>query len=301
VDVVPERADEVASQFGVRALTDYRQLPRYGVQCASVVTDTVTHAEIAGWLLEHGIDVLVEKPFAQSVADAERLIGIAARNGRILQVGHLERFNPAFRAMKEVLTEPRFFEARRITPFTGRGSDVGVTLDLMIHDIDIIAHLAGRPLVKVEAIGVPVMTNTIDIANARLTFEGGAVANVTASRAAFTNERTLRVFQPDVYISLDYGKRKLKIYRRLQLRDEKGFQRLEVSEHDVEERDALQDEIVSFLTCVETRVEPEVGARDGLRALELAGLINSKVEEAAREFHQVREFPAPAPLRAGNE
>lgn len=278
VDRLPERARETAARFGCQGVTDYRELSRLGVRCASVAAHTAAHYEIAKWLLENGIDVLIEKPMATTTADARELIAIAAQRGRILQVGHLERFNPAFRAMERLLTRPRFFEARRIAPFAARGHDVDVALDLMIHDIDIIAHLVGRPLIKLEAVGVPVLTNTADIANARLTFEGGAVANVTASRAAFKSERTLRIFQPNVYISLDYGLKKLKMYSRTV--EEGAAPRLNVIEHEVEERDALRDEITSFLTAVETRQRPLVSGEDGLRAIELVERIQQAFAES---------------------
>ncbi len=275
VDVREARAQEIAEKFGCKALTDYRQLLQLGVQCVSLASDTSVHFEVALWLLENGIDVLVEKPIAVTADEARVLILAAEANGRLLQVGHLERFNPAFRAVERVLTEPRFFEARRIAPFTGRGSDVDVVLDLMIHDIDIIAHLVGKPLLKVDAIGTPVLTDTIDIANARLTFEGGAVANVTASRVAFKSERTLRIFQPDVYISLDFGQKKIKIYEKseepgaIQLPGSGDLPKIKVTEQPVEERDALFDEIESFIDCVATRSKPLVSGVDGMRALEM--------------------------------
>lgn len=286
VDRSEQRAHDLAARLGCRALTDFRQLPELGVQCVSIAADTAAHYEIGMWLLQRGVDVLVEKPMATSTREGRDLIETALRNGRILQVGHLERFNPAFRAMESMLTEPRFFEARRIAPFVGRGHDVDVALDLMIHDIDIIAHLVRRPLIRLEAVGVPVLTKSVDIANARLTFEGGAVANVTASRAAFKSERTLRIFQPDVYISLDYGQKKLKIYSRTPSAPGavpgSPLAQIGVQEHAVEERDALADEIDSFLDCVATRQPPVVSGHDGLRALELVERIQEAFAESAR-------------------
>lgn len=270
VDLDSDRAKRVAKAVKANALTDYRQLPSLGVQCASVVTDTSRHFEVASWLIENGIDVLVEKPITSTVEEARILIEKAKEHDRILQVGHLERFNPAFQAVKELLTRPRFFEVRRIAPFSGRGADVDVIRDLMIHDIDIVAHLVGKPIAHIEALGIPVLTGSIDIANARVTFEDGAIANFTASRAAFKSERTIRMFQPNVYISLDFGNKKLKMYSRAGQKDEKGYPQIKVVEKAVEERDALDDEIRSFLHCVETRSRPEVSGEDGLLALELA-------------------------------
>lgn len=295
VDIQLERAAELAQKFGAAATNDYRRLPELGVRCASVVSDTSSHFEIAKWLLQNGIDVLVEKPITVTIAEAEELISVSKAENRILQVGHLERFNPAFRRMTQVLTKPLFFEARRIAQFTGRGSDVDVVRDLMIHDIDIIAHLVKRPLKRVEAIGVPVLTGSIDIASARLTFEGGCVASVTASRAAFKSERTIRIFQPDVYISLDYGAKKVKLVSRLPEKDERGLPKIEMEEYVVEEGDALRDEILSFLECVKSRSEPVVGGHDGLRALKLVEQINEAVVAGLREYDPTlipREFLA---------
>jgi predicted dehydrogenase len=291
VDISEAQARRTAEKLGTQALKDFRELPALGVQCASIAADTLAHYEIASWLLEHGIDVLVEKPMASSTEQAEQLIELAQKNGRILQVGHLERFNPAFRAMENLLTRPRFFEARRISPFAGRGHDVDVVLDLMIHDIDIIAHLVGRPLLKVDAVGVPVLTENVDIANARLTFAGGAVANVTASRVSFKSERSLRIFQPDVYIVLDYGNKKLKMYSKSSVREAGKLPQISIAEHDVEERDALADQIDSFLECVELRKTPVVSGEDGLRALELADRIRHAFQESLSLFEQ-GEIPA---------
>lgn len=284
VDLDGEKAAQIATQHGALPVVDYKKLPELGVQCVSVVSDTSTHFEIAAWLLQRGIDVLVEKPMTVTVAEGRELIDIAAAHDRILQVGHLERFNPAFRAVKKILTQPRFFEARRIAQFTGRAFDVDVVRDLMIHDIDIIAHLVGRPIEKIEAVGIPVLTPSVDIANARLVFEGGAVANVTASRAAFKSERTIRIFQPNVYVSLDYGNRKIKTCTLSEERDERGFPRLEMAEVPVEERDALADEIAAFLSSVATRTQPEVTGVDGLRALELAEQIAKSVTNESQSL-----------------
>ena len=277
VDVETKVAKKIAKKCKTKAEEDYKVLPALGVNCASIASTTSTHFEIAKFLLESGVDVLVEKPVTTTVEEAKQLIEIARANDRILQVGHLERFNPAFCEMKKVLDRPGFFEARRISPFSGRGADVDVVLDLMIHDIDIIAHLVGRPLLRVDAIGVPLLTESIDVANARLTFEGGTVANVTASRAAFKSERTIRVFQPDRYISLDYQKKTLKMYRKSAKGLVGSIPKIDVDEYRVEERDALADEIESFLACVQTRQVPEVTGEDGLKAMELAALITREM------------------------
>ncbi len=269
VDIVRSKAERTAEEFGCRALEDYRALPEMGVECVSVVCTTSEHFEISRWLLENGIDVLVEKPIASTVEEARELIEVAHTRGRVLQVGHVERFNPAFRAVKDVLHNPWFFEVQRIAPFVGRGCDMDVVSDLMIHDIDIIAHLIERPIESVDAVGVPVLTDSIDIANARLGFRGGITANITASRAAFKSERTIRIFQPDLYVSLDFDKKKLRVCRKTDERDERGYPKIEVEECVVGERDALADEIESFVEVVTTRGTPVVSGADGLRALEM--------------------------------
>lgn len=289
-DVSSENASKVASKLRTKYVKDYRELINLGVVCASVVSTTSTHFEIASWLLENGIDVLVEKPMTTDTAQARKLIEIAQKNGRILQAGHLERFNPAFRAMREVLNQPRFFEVRRIAPFSGRGCDVDVVLDLMIHDIDIVSHIVNRPLVSIDAVGVPVITESFDIVNARLTFEGGAVANVTASRAAIKSERTIRVFQPDMYASLDFEKRKLKIYTLKEPFDGTKFPKVSVTERRVEERDALEHEIEAFLTCVQNRTQPEASGVDGLRALEVVERVHDSIRTSLSRLDFSKEL-----------
>lgn len=284
VDTDEKRASKIARKFKAAAYTDVRQLEGLGVQCASVVSDTSTHYEIAKWLLEHGIDVLVEKPMTVAAEEARSLIDIAARNDRILQVGHLERFNPAFRSLQSILTKPWFFEVRRIAPFSGRGIDVDVVRDLMIHDIDIVSHLVGKPVKRIEAVGVPVLTESVDIANARITFEGGAIANFTASRAALKSERTIRIFQPEMYISMDFEKKRLKIYNKTAQKDATGFPKISVTEHRVQERDALEHEIDSFLQSVLTRSAPEVTGHDGLRALQLTDQIHQAFRQSMDEL-----------------
>ena len=289
VDRDLDRAKLIASDLGVQALNDYRALPGLGVQCASIASDTTSHFEIASFLLQAGVDVLVEKPMTVTTDEARELIRLAKQHSRILQVGHLERFNPAFRAVKRALNNPRFFEVRRIAQFTGRAFDVDVVRDLMIHDIDLISHLVGKPITHIDAQGVPVITNSVDIANARLTFEGGAVANVTASRAALKSERSFRIFQPQLYVSMDFGAKKIKMSKIAPPETAGGFPKIDASELQVEERDALRDEIEAFLTCVADRSEPEVTGVDGMRALELAEQITAVIaktldEERSRNY-----------------
>jgi len=286
VDLNRGAAEKCADELGALALSDYKELGRLGVVCASVASATSSHYEVAKWLLEHGIDVLVEKPMTVRVDEAAELNAIAKREGRIIQVGHLERFNPAFVEMERRITKPFFLEARRIASFTGRGADVDVVLDLMIHDLDIILHLVRRPVRSVEALGVPVLTNSVDIANARITFEGGVVANVTASRAAFKVERTISIFQPGHYFALDYGSKKLRICTKNEESSERALPPVSVEEMDIETSDALNDEIHSFLDCVKDRRSPVVTGEDGMKALELAERVRLACAESAEELGQ---------------
>ncbi len=280
VDSDTERAREVAARFGCRAFSDAREL--YGlVDCASVVVPTPLHRDVGTGLLEAGIDVLVEKPIAATLEEARALVRVAEERGRILQVGHLERFNPAMRAVAEVLTRPRFLECHRLAPFVERGTDVDVVLDLMIHDLDVILSMMTSPVAAVEAVGVPVITSSPDIANARIRFADGAIANVTASRVSFKRERKLRIFQHDTYISLDYGEKRLRICRRGQA-PPGGLAPIEVEERIVEGEDALAEEIRAFLAAVRTRQAPLVSGREGLRAVELAYQVRERVEDEIR-------------------
>src|SRR5439155_1280829 len=198
---------------------------------------TQLHHAVAGDLLEAGVDVLVEKPLTTTVAEGKALVELAVRRERVLQVGHLERFNPAIRALDGVLRNPRFIECHRLAPFSERGTDVDVVLDLMIHDLDVILSMMPSALRSVEAVGVPVLTTSVDIANARLRFANGGIANVTASRVSLKRERKLRIFQPDAYLSVDYGERRVLICRREPGPDEQPA--LSLEEREVPEADAL--------------------------------------------------------------
>jgi predicted dehydrogenase len=280
VDNDAERAREVAARFGCRAFSDAREIHGL-VDCASVVVPTPLHRDVGTGLLEAGIDVLVEKPIAATLEEARALVRVAEERGRILQVGHLERFNPAMRAVAEVLTRPRFLECHRLAPFVERGTDVDVVLDLMIHDLDVILSMMTSPVAAVEAVGVPVITSSPDIANARIRFADGAIANVTASRVSFKRERKLRIFQHDTYISLDYGEKRLRICRRGQA-PPGGLAPIEVEERIVEGEDALAEEIRGFLGAVRTRQAPLVSGREGLRAVELAHQVRECVEDEIR-------------------
>jgi predicted dehydrogenase len=276
-DVSRERAEEVATEVGTTAFTDYRALLAR-VDLVSIVVPTQYHFAVAKECLESGCHILLEKPVTQTVAEADELIRMAAERRLVFQVGHLERFNPAILALKGVLKNPLFIESHRLAPFKPRGTDVNVVLDLMIHDIDIILNMVHSTVKVVNSVGVPVLSNEVDIANARLQFENGCVANVTASRASREAMRKIRIFQSDAYISIDYQERKIAIFRK----GGEGFPipglpNVTMEEKSFEQGDALLAEIRAFVAAISTGTAPPVTGEDGKRALELALQINQKL------------------------
>lgn len=284
-DLDADRARSVAAELGVEAIADYRSLLGR-IDCASVAVPTQQHHLVTGALLEAGVDVLVEKPLTATVEEGKSLVELAARGGRVLQVGHLERFNPAIRALDGIVAEPRFIECHRLAPFTERGTDVDVVLDLMIHDLDVILSMTPSAVRSVEAVGVPVLTPSVDIANARIRFENGCIANLTASRVSLKRERKLRIFQPDAYLSVDYGNRQVLICRRET--DANGQPTLRVEQHEVPEQDPLEAEIDAFLRAVRGREVPPVSGWDGLRALEVAHVIRESLEMEVRAAQAIQ-------------
>ncbi len=268
-DPRPEAREALTLELGTTAVADHRELLGK-VDAVSVVTTTPAHFAIARDFLEAGAHVLVEKPITETVEQARELITIAARCGRILQVGHLERFNPAIVAAESELVGARFIDCQRLAPFKERGTDVNVVLDLMIHDIDIVQSIVGRPIESIDAVGTPVFSGAVDIANARLRFEGGCVANVTASRVSLKMERKLRVFRDDAYLSIDLQQRILTVIRKQATPPAPGGLPVAIDERSFEQGDALRAEIRSFLDCIATGGAPVVGGEDGLRALETA-------------------------------
>jgi predicted dehydrogenase len=228
-------------------------------------------------MLSAGIDVLLEKPMAASLAEARQLAELAAEHGRVLQIGHLERFNPAIVRLRSIVSGPRFVECDRLAPFTERGTDVDVVLDLMVHDLDVILSLAPAEIASVEAVGVAVLTDTIDVANARIRFKSGLIANVSASRVAPRRERKIRFFQPDAYISVDYEARRVQVYRKSPPPAGAKFPVISAEQLDLSEGDPLADEIKSFVDAVRTRRTPAVTAEDGLRVMELSERIRQSM------------------------
>ncbi|MEW6264684.1 MAG: Gfo/Idh/MocA family oxidoreductase [Thermodesulfobacteriota bacterium] len=289
VDIERSRADEVAGRLGVAACYDHRDLLDR-VDAVSVVVPTSEHYRVAGSFLEAGVHVLVEKPITRTLDEARDLIALAHRRGLVLQVGHLERFNPALRTALAYTGPPLFIEAERISPFPARGLDVDVVLDLMIHDIDLALSLVKGEPKWIHAVGVPVLTSQVDIANVRMEFETGCVANLTASRVSAKTQRKIRIFQKDAYIAIDFGRKEVSLARRLPPADS-HWPRIETQTLTVPPEDALQLELESFVQAVSTGGRPLVSGEDGRRALSVALRIledmKARREACPRELLQV--------------
>src|SRR6202162_1762177 len=276
-DTDPARAAAFAQEFNTQAFSTLQEM-RGRVDAASVAVPTIAHAKVGCALMELGIDVLVEKPMAKDLADADALLAAAKKYARILQVGHVERFNPAVIAVEPILNRPLFFDVHRLGVFTSRSLDVDVIYDLMIHDLDILLALVGEPVTEVKAVGIPVLSDKVDIAHARLEFAGGAVANVTASRVSTERVRKMRFFQRHEYISLDYARRDaLRVgVKRPGPQPEFSFEKLPAP--DVE---PLHAELEAFLEAVRTRREPRTNGAAGRAALELASRVMASIQEHA--------------------
>jgi predicted dehydrogenase len=266
VDPDTNARERIATELGVAVFADHRELLGR-TDAVSVATPTATHHAIARDFLRSGSHVLVEKPITATEAEARELIALAAVGSRVLQVGHLERFNPVILAVAGELVNPRFIESNRLAPFKPRGTDVSVVLDLMIHDIDLIQNVVHSPIASIDAVGAPVFSDEIDIANARIRFENGCVADVTASRISMKSERKLRVFQTDAYLSIDLQQKLLTVVRRPAVIEEGVLPKVDVEERSFEQGDALLAEIESFLDAIEQGRPPVVSGEDGLRAL----------------------------------
>src|SRR5437660_5592895 len=268
-DVDPISNRTIAIKFGptpAKSLDEFIGM----VDAASVATPTDTHYEIARSLLGRGKHVLVEKPITDNTAHAAELTELAAQKGLILQVGHVERFNPILNALEKHLTHPRFIEAHRLSPYPERSTDIGVVLDLMIHDLEVILHFVRSPVRSIDAIGVPVLSRVEDIANARLRFENGCIANVTSSRISPERMRKIRVFQEDAYLSLDYQNQSGEIYRR-------SGGRITRDKVEIEREEPLKRQLMSFIDCASTGREPRVSGFQATAALKLAVEITKRI------------------------
>lgn len=289
VDAHPETARRVAGELGVAAFTDYRELlgapgsKGAKVDLVSVASTTETHHAVARDRLAAGVYVLVEKPITVTVAQADELIALADAKKLVLQVGHLERFNPAWLAVKDKIKRPVFIEAHRMAPFKARGIDVSVVLDLMIHDLDLILPLVGSPVTDLRASGVSVLTDGIDIANARIEFANGCVANLTASRTSTASLRRLRVFQHHEYISVDFGDRRIGISKRRDALVE-GEEPIDTETVQQPPGDALMTEIVAFVAAVRDGTKPVVSGREGRDALAIALEIDRMIAARQNSF-----------------
>ena len=275
LDTNSERAAEAAGTHPCAVLTSLEDLAAHA-DAAVVASPTVTHAPIGCKLMELGVDVMIEKPIAHSIEAGRQLVETAARTGRVLQIGHLERFNPAVIALEAVITQPLFFEVHRLSEFSPRSLDVDVVLDLMIHDIDIILTLTGQPPEEIRAAGIHILSEKVDIANVRMQFPGGCVANLTASRVSTERVRKLRLFQPHEYISLDYGRQDAVRYR------VKPPMAIDFAPLPVTKDEPLRLELEGFFESVTTRQPPLVTGAQGLAALEVAFEILDKIEEHYR-------------------
>jgi predicted dehydrogenase len=291
VDTNPGRARQIAAEFEVKVIPTLDALRDERVDALSLAVPTKEHASIGSRLLDAGFDVLVEKPMAASLREADELIGAARRSGRVLQIGHVERFNPAVVAVQQIVSEPMFFEVHRLGIFTPRSLDIDVVYDLMIHDLDILLSLVNAPVTDLRAVGIPVITDKVDIAHARIEFSTGAVANVTASRVSTERVRKMRFFQAHEYISLDFTRQDA-LRVRVQSKNiqpksampEIGFEKLPTVPEE-----PLRAELRAFLEAVRTRQQPVVDGAAGRRALELADQVMASILDHARRV-QVNAF-----------
>jgi predicted dehydrogenase len=288
VDPNADRAAKIAAEFSTKVFPDIESLAGL-VDAASVAVPTVAHARAGCRLLELGIDVLVEKPVAASLSEADDLISAASRAGRILQVGHLERFNPAIVAVMPVLNRPLYFEVHRLGVFTPRSLDIDVVYDVMIHDLDVLLALVGAPVVDIKAIGIPVVTDKVDIAHVRLDFETGAVANITASRVSTERVRKLRFFQQHEYISVDFTRQDA---LRVRVAEPGPQPKFDFVQLPAEREEPLRAELRAFLESVRTRRSPAVDGAAGRRALALADQVMAGILEHGRRV-QLAAFATP--------
>lgn len=271
-----KRAKTIAKEYGAEPVKTISELAER-VEAVSVAVPTEAHLKVGGELMERGAHVLMEKPIAGSLADARALVQIAEREQRVLGVGHIERFNPVMKVLEKQVGYPRFIEAQRLSPFPKRSLDIGVVLDLMIHDIEIILHLVKSKVTSADAIGIPVISKHEDIANARLRFENGAVANITASRISSDKLRKIRVFQGDAYLSLDYQNQEGHIVK-------KGLLGLDKKKVPVEKGEPLYLELSSFANAIREQRKPEVTGQHGLEALQLALQITDQIKHDNQQF-----------------
>lgn len=285
-DVDAKRAAELGNLFGVEAVTDYRDLLGK-VDAVSVAVPTAEHYEVARAFLEHGADVLVEKPMTGDLESAHKLTEIAKSKDRILQVGHLERFSGMIETLQKDIHRPLYIDSVRIAPFKPRGTDVNVILDLMIHDLDLILCLVDAPILSVDAAGSSVFSDSEDIANARIKFANGCVANLVASRISLKTERKMRIFERNHYVAVDFDRRAIRTVRKGPGDGPPDISNIEIDEKDYQEGDPLEREIRAFLHSVASRQKPVVSGREGAEALEAAILVNDSLRSHAAFVNEI--------------
>ncbi|MBI3951456.1 MAG: Gfo/Idh/MocA family oxidoreductase [Acidobacteria bacterium] len=279
-DINRTRAEAVAAEYGTIPYYDHRQLLDR-VDAVTVAVPTESHRAIGGDFLSNGVSVLMEKPISRTLDEADELTAAAAQSSAVLQIGHLERFNPAVRALDGVVTQPRFFEAHRLGVFSPRSLDIDAVMDLMIHDLDVILSLINAEVVGISAVGVPILSPRVDIANARIEFAGGCVANVTASRISREKVRKLRFFQPHDYVSLDYTKQDVEVFSLISLPSSVAPPQISHRHLPVQKCEPLKAQIESFLQCVQEKNKPLVDGQQGRRALALALQVMERIQEHA--------------------
>ncbi len=280
VDTDRVLAEQIAKDIGCRAFSDYRDLLGK-IDAASVVVPTPSHFSISKELLTHDIDLMIEKPITTSLTEADALIHLAESRERLIQVGHLERFNSAVVSLKDIVHEPMFIESHRLSTYKTRATDVSVVLDLMIHDIDIILNMVGSEVTHIHAAGIPVVSEHVDIANARLEFKSGCVANVTASRISMKNERKTRLFQRDAYIAIDFANHEATIVRKDPQADDGLIPGLGIEKRVFSKGDALDDELRAFVHSAKTREPPLVTGRMGRDALKTALDVMNQIQKTS--------------------
>ncbi len=297
VDLRQKQAEDIARMHNTRAFSHYRDVIGR-VSAVSIAVPTKSHYAVAKEFLQHGIHVMIEKPMTGTVSEAQELIDISKSKGLVLQAGYIERFNPAISAFKKLAIKPKFIECHRLSPFTFRSADIGVVLDLMIHDIDIILHITGSQIKKIDAVGVNVISDKEDIANVRFQFANGCVANVTASRVSLTPMRKMRLFSEDSYISIDYQKKDALIYKKSpeltlnalniagmdvsSIADLKSYvfgDLLKIEHIKMDDYEPLKKELESFVQCIVEHKEPLVSGEDGLKAIEVANNVLLEIEK----------------------
>lgn len=276
VDVNRQRAEEIAAVVGTRAFAEVADV-RDGIDAASIAVPTEVHGAVAIPLLERGIPVLIEKPLARTTAEVDDVLAAASRFGVQVAVGHTERYNPAVSAARPLITQPRFIEVHRLGAFPERSLDIDVVFDLMIHDLDIVLSLVGSDVMAIDAVGIPVLTNSIDIANVRLRFASGCVANLTASRISRDRVRKIRLFQPETYVSIDYGLQELEVWRLVRSPNQRPS--IEGGKIEVKHDEPLKRELEDFVRAVRSGTSPEVTGKDGRRAVALAEQITARMAE----------------------